>query len=253
MIRIGLICFLGRAVPGYSIDWTGPYIGANAGLVSVRSSETSRVNCGSFIPDYFNCGNQGVVDANGTGSTTSSRAASGLEGGYAWQFGKWVIGLDTGYGGFRAKASRTSTSAYLAVAPGVPFVTQTSLDADGSLTSRARIGLLPIPTVQIFGAGGVVSSNITMANRFRDYNSKAFGSGAGSSATNKMGWTAGAGAEWNVSPHWSTRVEYAYASFGHIIVTSVVNTPLYPDANSFLATETRLTAGVWRLGVDYRF
>jgi outer membrane immunogenic protein len=62
----------------------------------------------------------------------------------------------------------------------------------------------------------------------------------------RAGWTVGAGAEWAISPAWSTRLEYRYTDFGNFTDVSAVAAPGF----SYQHNPTFHTV---RLGVSYHF
>ncbi len=83
-----------------------------------------------------------------------------------------------------------------------------------------------------------------------EFNGTATGGGVTAPLTNKVmrnGWTAGAGTELALSPHWSARLEYLFVDLGTPTNTvAIAGLPTLVDS-------TRLQMNVTRAGVNYRF
>jgi outer membrane immunogenic protein len=159
----------------------------------------------------------------------------------------------------------------LAQAGTVPGAAVT-IGADGALawtksvdylgTVRGRFGFLVIPTLLVYGTGGLAygeinaSTGVTESLGFVD-TPGTFGT-FGSTTTTRVGWTAGGGLEWMFWPNWSFKVEYLYYDLGNVTyhtapllltATDIVGT-LVADASR---TTTRFNGSVVRAGINYHF
>ena len=69
-----------------------------------------------------------------------------------------------------------------------------------------------------------------------------------------MGWTAGAGVEWKLTPVWSVKAEYLYAELGSQPANTIVYTygPLVPFNSSLTSTVQREQDNIVRFGVNYK-
>ena len=188
-------------------NWSGFYVGANAGLIRSKSS-VSQV-------DTF-----GFLFAND--STTSSGFIGGVQAGYNWQFSNVVLGVE-------GDVDFASVSRSVAIDP---INTHNSrLSALG--TVRGRVGLafdrfLPYVT------GGVAFASLK-----NEYVSTfPFTINRGSSAT---GWTVGGGLEYAFDMHWSAKAEYLYVKFPDKTVAVGGGTPYI---FSFSDSESIVRAGV---------
>jgi outer membrane immunogenic protein len=165
-------------------NWTGVYIGANAGYGFATASATATL--------------AGVT-------ATSSENLSGFVGGGQlggnYQIGSVVLGLeaDFDYSG----QCNTTTAGIFSERDSIPWI--------GTL--RGRIGYV-IDRVMIYGAAGGVegkfSSTITAAS---------FGSISGSKT--QGAWTAGAGVEVGLTENLSCRIEYLYIDSGNIKLATI--------------------------------
>jgi len=202
--------------PSPAIDWTGIYLGFNAGYSFGGSDWTDSV----------------------TGSSTGSFGTSGFVFGGTlganYQVGSLVFGIEGDGGGADASGFGTFTA--------------TNLCAGGCLTTNTWLG-----TVR--GRAGYAFDRFfaygTAGAAFGDVRAK-FSNGAVSSAT-KAGWTAGAGVEVALGGNWSAKAEYLYVDLGNgscttdCAIANANGPPLIPDV------AVKFQESVVRGGVNYRF
>lgn len=136
-------------------SWAGPYLGVNLGY------------------------NWGSISNN---LTKPSGFSGGAQGGYNWQSGSLVFGLEAD---IQANAADDTFASWKFSNPWFG-------------TARGRIGYA-FDTVMIYGTGGLAFGGL----RGESYNSL-------SETRTSAGWTLGAGAELAVSQNWSAKVEYLY-------------------------------------------
>src|SRR6516225_3002349 len=202
-----------------AVNWTGVYLGINSSFTFGASDWTDSVT--------------------GTSSDTfgTTRFVFGGTLGANYQAGPWVFGVEadgdwadsSGFGTF------TTTST-------------TSLCAGGCLTkntwlatARGRAGYA-FDRFLVYGTGGAAFGSV-QAN---------FSNDPVSSAT-KAGWTAGAGVEVAVAPHWSAKAEYLFVDLGNGSCTTdcaVVNTngpPLIPNI------VVKFNESLFRAGINFKF
>src|SRR3954469_7973574 len=140
--------------PLNAYSWAGPYLGGNIGYA------------------------WGSVSNNGA---KPSGFAGGVQGGYNWQSGPWVFGLE---------ADIQASGANATFAPW-------KFSNPWFGTVRGRVGYA-LNNVLFYGTGGLA---------FGELRGETFGL-AESHTT--AGWTVGAGAEMGLAPNWTARVEYLY-------------------------------------------
>jgi outer membrane immunogenic protein len=150
-------------------SWAGPYLGANLGYA------------------------WGSVDKN---QTKPSGFAGGVQGGYNWQTGPWVFGVE---GDIEATAAEDTFAPWKFSNPWF-----------GTLRGRAGYAL---NNILFYGTGGLA---------FGELRGETFGL-AESHTT--AGWTAGVGAEFGFAPNWSARIEYLYVDLNSspFIITGMSN------------------------------
>ena len=231
--------------------WAGPYIGANIGY-SAGKSKTDAVFKG------FTTG----APLLATGSTDNlSGMIGGLQGGYNWQWGNWVGGIEADI----QISGQGATPSYLC--PGAvcnPGIADFACAGDGELrprpqagflgTLRGRFGTTITPDVMVYATGGLAVGSIRSTVRLAGVGFDADGnpgavSNAVSALTQKAGWTAGAGIEGRLFGNVTGKIEYLYMDFGSIS-TSVTNpfnaTPVTLSSNS------RITDNIVRVGLNYK-
>jgi outer membrane immunogenic protein len=74
---------------------------------------------------------------------------------------------------------------------------------------------------------------------------------AGSTSTDRFGWTVGGGIEWAFASNWSAKIEYLYMDLG-----SISNSVVLPTAAGLplgANVTTQLTDNIFRGGINYRF
>jgi outer membrane immunogenic protein len=162
-------------------SWTGFYVGANVGGAWGTSSDTN-----SFF---------GLPT---TGDFSTSGIIAGGQAGYNWQFGSWVLGLETDIDWSDVKGTTSE-----GICTGGVCTTSDSWLG----TTRARFGYA-VDHLLVYGTGGVAYGDI----KFSDVPA-AFVVNSGATNT---GWTAGGGLEYAFTRNWSAKVEYLYVDLGSV-------------------------------------
>jgi iron complex outermembrane receptor protein len=202
--------------PSPAIDWSGIYLGLNAGYSFGGSDWTDSV----------------------TGSSTGNFGTSGFVFGGTlganYQVGSLVFGVEGDGDGADASGFGTFTAA--------------NFCAGGCLTNNTWLG-----TVR--GRAGYAFDRFfaygTAGAAFGDVRAN-FSNGAVSSAT-KAGWTAGGGVEVALDRHWSAKAEYLFVDLGNgsctadCAIANANGPPLIPDV------AVKFQESVVRGGVNYRF
>jgi outer membrane immunogenic protein len=241
-------------VPVY-YNWTGFYVGANAGYAWGHEDLNSNFTCptggGAASCAYSFPANLAVVNAAGTGSVSSNGFTGGGQAGYNWQAGSVVYGIETDFDAFSLKqGSHTVTGAFPAAASSY-FVT-TSSSADWLYTLRGRLGWTVTPTVLLYATGGLALTDLHVNNAFND-NFAPMTAGASAASQTKAGWTVGAGVEFALWQRWTGKVEYLHTDFGSVSTTLTTNTIPAVAGPNVMTTSANLQADLVRVGVNYKF
>lgn len=153
--------------------------------------------------------------APASGSVSSNGVVGGVVGGYSWQHGPYVLGVEGDFlatdidGGRHFNAGRNSVN--------------TSIDSMADI--RLRAGYTITPNILLFG---------TFGGAWADADLVINGPGGGIRETTFFGWSAGGGAEMALNPNWSARFDYQFTDFD----SETLNYPrgkqtFDPDANTF--------------------
>jgi outer membrane immunogenic protein len=177
------------APPPQPCPWLGPYVGANVG--SLWTSNIDGLSRGGFT--------------------------GGIQGGYNWQSGPWVYGVEADFNLLSNTSGRFADY-------------QFSNPWFGTLRWRAGYA---INNVFLYGTAGVVLGVNTVAR------------GGLSDSSAHLGWTIGAGVEFALASfgfgsNWSAKVEYLYLD-------------LSQDAVLPASVPSNFQSNVLRFGVNYHF
>lgn len=185
-----------------AFDWTGFYIGANIGYGFGGDDVVGVFSDGSFV------GDAGDLEASGI--------LGGLQAGYNYQYGNFVIGLE---GDIQLSDIGDDVSG-------------NGVDVESTVswygTVRPRIGYA-FDRLLVYGTGGVA---------FGDYEYE--GDIEGSETF--VGWTAGAGLEYAFTDNLTAKFEYQYVNLGD---------DTFEDAG--LSTKATPDFHAVKLGVNYKF
>ena len=206
-------------------DWTGFYVGVNAGLGVGRDLTTINAPATNFTEISYQ---------------SPFGALGGVQAGYNWQAGHWVFGVEADIQGADLHDNYTCVSSCL---PTRAITFDQRIDWFG--TARARLGYASGP-VLTYVTGGFAYANVkdTIANTF----TPVFGGIAFPVTTTtvvnegiRTGYAIGSGVEASLGGNWTGKIEYLYLDLGNRSATI--------GANSF-SFEYR--EHIFRGGLNYR-
>ena len=201
------------AMPSY--NWTGFYVGVNAG------AGLSQVHA-----DDADGGFHGAVDIADAGFT------GGVQAGYNWQIGRaWVAGIEADIGWLGIDRSFRNWE-------NVDDVSGVKTDWYG--TVRGRLGYSTGPAL-LYVTGG--AAFVRVKNNFDGFSASGF---RASSSETARGWTVGGGIEAALAHNWTAKTEYLYIDAGS---QDVFN----PDVGDGTTTPFDNRFHVFRFGLNYQF
>jgi outer membrane immunogenic protein len=224
--------------------FTGFYAGANVGGV-LGGSKFLETPSGAF-----GAGAASVADV-GTGSTAPRGVLGGIEAGYNWQIGHFVLGIETDFSGWDMSSNSGMSAvgtppAGFGFPPGITYTSSGTVTSNWLYTLRPRVGFANGNMLTYLTAGLAVTN-------LRFSESIVLGSGGpsltGSTSSTVAGWTAGGGVEYALSWNWFIKAEYLYASFSNQTAPQVVGA--FPTLTG--TATANLNANILRAGFDYRF
>jgi outer membrane immunogenic protein len=230
--------------PASVCNWCGWYVGANGGYGWGNST-------GNIDPNFPNVFGAAAAVASGfIPSNLAVRPQGGFGGGqigYNWQSAQWVWGLEADIQG---SAIKNNSTVLFAPAGVVGSTTTTSDNLNWFGTARLRAGVLASPNLLLYGTGGLayghVGENVAIVG-----NPAASALFVGSGSQTRLGWSAGAGAEWMVTNNISLKAEYLFVDLGRTSVTTTDPLGVFPGA--FFAYNFKSEFNMVRAGVDWHF
>jgi outer membrane immunogenic protein len=220
--------------PSYApaFSWTGTYVGANVGGI-----------WGSFDTNPATTNNlTGAVGAPGAMNITNSSVIGGVQAGYNWQIGQYVLGLEQDYQFTGLKQTATFAAPAGAFLPGDSMAVKT----DYLAASRAKIGMA-WDRALIYAAGGLETGEFDVTSAY-----VARGAGGspalGFTDANKLhfGFNVGAGIDYAVTNNVFVGVEYRYLDLGkdtyNLGAFTPAGAPAQTVSNSVSMTASEVTA-----------
>jgi len=162
-----------------------------------------------------------LAPAGGTADT--SGILGGIAGGYSWQNGPFLLGVEGDWMAADINGSHRFNSGSNQVSPAI----------DSMADLRLRAGVAVRPQVLLFATFGGAWANADLP---------VTGPGGASGSADFFGWSAGGGAEVALSPNWSARFDYQFTDFG----SETVN---YPGGQ----IDYDPNASTYRGSLNYRF
>jgi len=183
---------LGTSAP--AADWTGFYIGLNAGIASQK-------------PEFKDLGDDGgnplfgfmtLRGSSGTGATFGGQI------GYNWQIANLVFGFEGDLNWVNSKSNDTFLGS---------LNTTARLNSLG--TARGRVGFVAFPSTLIYATGGVASGRIQSS----------LGDTLFTSNLTRTGWVAGGGIEYMFVTNQTIRFEALYNDLGSWVLSNPSGCP----------------------------
>lgn len=228
--------------------WTGFYVGANLG-VSFGNDQYVTAPTGTLVTAPF-FGSRGW----GTGlSNQRIGILGGVQAGYNFQLtDRIVVGAEadfqlSNWGGRESVVSQPGAFVTTSVANRQPWFG----------TVRSRIGITPFdPRFMIYATGGLAygRSNETASIFAMIPTGQPLELFPFSFGSTRMGWAAGAGVEWAMTPNWSIKGEWLHIDLkgrSGIQATTFFGPQALPQDIMFY--QSKHYTNVFRAGVNYRF
>jgi outer membrane immunogenic protein len=226
-------------------DWTGWYLGGNIGGAWADTKVDTTVTPGSgpvVIPPI-------AITALNTPTSdddNDSGFTAGIEGGYNYQSGAWVWGIESDWGAFDLDQDK-SKSYTTALIPPTTYNLSQQVTTGWVWTLRPRVGFASGPWL-FYGTIGAASTEVELTTTYTDTRTPTAGRAQISESDTKWGWAGGLGGAYLFGANWSLKGEWIYADFGDISQT-VTSTDNFVS----LTSSAQVRANTVRLGLDYKF
>jgi outer membrane immunogenic protein len=245
-----------RAVPAYApppppapvYTWSGCYAGANAGVSSGRSQQTTLGNT------LLTGGGLGVpapalapVPAGSSiaGDLNLSGFIGGFQGGCNYQFGQWVVGFEGDGMATNKEGQNFETGLVPFLGNGrANWISQTQ--ERWLVTARGKLGWTVWDKSMVYVTGGAAWAKIDTS----EFLVGTPGSGHQESNT-RTGWTVGGGYEYALGYGWSIKGEYLYVKFDDY--TTFTQPPFGGFGLNLAPRTVKLNDNIFRAGMNYKF
>jgi outer membrane immunogenic protein len=242
-------------------SWTGFYAGFNIGYGWANSSVDFSPN------DPVSAFLFGTLEKGQPPSTpiSTSGVLGGFQVGYNWEIKEnWLVGAETDFNwpAMNGSGSRSGNAGFL-----VPFPYTSNVDeqTDWFGTVRTRLGYIPINNLLAYITGGFAYGRVARQGIYNSNTAATFSippfsavcaTGAacftGSSIDVDIGWTAGGGFEYALSPGVSFRAEYLYISLNGKSLTETAVNGGGAIPSTFNANYGHTDFNLARLGLNFR-
>ncbi len=207
-------------------NWTGFYIGGNAGAAWNQGSVTDSIN--------------GLTFSN---SSNNAVFTGGGQVGGNWQIGALVLGVE---GQFDWLANQNNSNAGVAVPSLGGNVVQVISNDRWLTTLTGRVGFAADRWLFYAKGGGAWVGN-------QSFTVNDVTTGASFTSSNggwNTGWTAGAGIEWAFAGTWSLKLEYDYIALENKSFTVPAGSP-FLAGDIFTTSNRHIQMGL--AGINYKF
>lgn len=257
--------------------WNGFYVGLNAGGTFGNNSAVNATTWNTNGPSNAAVMVSALLTGSGSGTSGNAGFIGGGQIGYNWQarYGSYnfVTGVEVDIQGIAdssGNANRWSAANTDYLGQPVSLLSNQKGNANLSYigTVRGRLGLILMPTLLVYGTGGLAYGGVNTNVQNTQFWITTGGPNAGSNSvitgnspysSTQVGWIAGGGLEWMFLSNWSVKAEYLYYDLGKVAGTAVNN---YYGLGSFSGNNGmqsvtnytgRVSGNIIRAGVNYHF
>jgi outer membrane immunogenic protein len=248
VLSLSLLLLLPMAAKADGYEWTGAYVGINAGVAVGKAHTDVTVpyaGAGYFAPSS-------TQSINGIGERTvhDVGATGGGQLGFDYQWSVLVAGLETDFQALDLSEADRVARDYPCCAPG-GYRIENHIDTDWLYTLRGKLGVA-VGRVLVFGSGGLAVTNLQERFNFMDdYTARE----EGKIHEIKPGWVAGGGIEFAFMDHFSVRAEYLHFEIERESQreNSFSQTCCGPYPATDMKHSVDLQSELGRIAVNYRF
>src|SRR5262249_32999429 len=230
-----------------SFDWTGLYIGANAGYGFGKSHTDA----------LFSDAATGLPLFPTSASSKFNGVIGGAQTGYNWRAGSWLIGIEVDAQATNQRAVKRYVCPGASCNPGItdfdaPVTVVHSHEMDWFGTLRGRVGATITPETLIYATGGLAIAGFSHVGTLFGFATPppSITTADLLDHTTKLGWAARIGLEQHLSGNVTGKVEYLHLEFGRDSLFSG-----HPDNAMpiIFVGNSRVKDDVVRVGINYRF
>lgn len=242
--------------PAPVFSWTGFYVGGNAGWGWGNANDSLTLGP-AWLDPVLGAGDNFVIAPLGNHQLRPNGFTGGIEAGYNYQTGPWVLGIEADLEAFGLKRSLSTT--VLNPGSGDSYAFGSSFNSNWLATVRPRAGYA-FDRWLVYVTGGLAVAHQGFSQSIVQLNVPFAEAGSVSKTT--AGWTVGVGTEYAFDNHWTVKGEYLFVDPGSVSFSSVGTCPASPTvcagflsatAPLFTAAHSaHLKADILRAGINYK-
>jgi len=233
---------LPTAVGATPFNWTGFYIGGNAGVGF--GGDSSSVDL-----EGFNYLVADPVPGEVTTVGTDSAFIGGGQIGYNYAVNRLVAGIEADFSGFDFQAAKIPNSSKADWGSD----TRVSVEMNWLSTVRGRLGLA-MDRWLLYGTGGVAFSDGQYRNHdFCNTVPRCGGGLIDAKGEMDTGWTVGGGAEFAWLANWTAKAEYLFVRFDGDVYFGTAHYPPPRDPVSYRFSASPAELNIVRVSLNYKF
>jgi outer membrane immunogenic protein len=249
--------------PVAAYNWTGCYVGGNAGHIRSKGDVALRPS-GAFLDPFDIFSDPLIQDPlKRSYATSGSGFLGGVQIGCNLQHDRLVLGLEVDFN--RSSLKETTDAHYDPIGLPSPLAVdlasrteQVAKSLDWFSTGLARLGFALHDRFLVYGTGGVALARISSTT------SVLFGPDGqllanlrfvGSDTRTRRAAVVGGGAEFAVTPNWSLKAEYLFMNFGAFGYETPQSgpVPFFTPAFTWATTGGSTRVHFARVGLNYKF
>lgn len=252
-----LLSAVALAATAQAQDWSGAYVGGNAGLVNQSGdgderlvfdrnldgvfddTVTTTLPADAFSPGF--CGGAATSTANTACRGDDEGADFGVRAGYDWQTGPWVFGVV-------AELSAVDATDAVSGFSSTPASYTFTREANWVLGGRVRAGYAFGQNL-VYGTGGLAYADVD--HRFDTSNGLNAFTPRNSDKLNGYQWGAGVERKWN--DNWSVGLEYLFTTLDDDDYTVRVTQGTALATNPFVLAPNTTGTDIKRSDPDFEF
>jgi opacity protein-like surface antigen len=227
-------------------NWTGAYVGLTAGAAWGSSHESTVTNAGG----YLNAAQAAAVNSAADQTTKLGGFTAGIEGGYNWQLGHFLVGVEADLQSVHLNGRNDGSAIPYPGAPGVQFVATSYSNTDWLFTARPRAGYVADNNWLFYITGGLALTQLKDDFLFTDSNGVLE---SGQINKLKTGYALGGGVEAPLTNRLTFKVDYLHIAFGDTAGAVTSNNLAAGFPGQTFAHTGSLTADMVRAGLNYKF
>jgi outer membrane immunogenic protein len=278
--------------PAPVYNWTGWYVGGNVGYSWGRANADVNYFAPAVVTtagcnDPFT---EGALCINGSNTVDMNGVIGGIQAGYNWQNGNYLLGVETDFQGSGQRGTRDFTAGFNTGNGGICCNLGTAAISITERmpwfgTVRGRVGYIANQWL-VYATGGLAYGRIE-ADSSASASAVPFPAPVGTPTCNapfplipgtcpvwdssgsgvtKIGWTVGGGTEFALGGNWTARVEYLFVDFGSfdtaftglggcfgVIVAPGGGIGCSIEAAGTGTIHSTITDNILRVGLNYQF